>query len=132
MAIEWIEKDKVALNSRSSRSAGIDVRVVLSTYHRKSDGQELKRTDVIFYNNADKKITHTDYLVCGVSANRLYFKEEYLKKGYKVQHPKKVQSAKVSITQPLEKFEGLYILEFDRENELWYISTDSKIGVEEI
>lgn len=116
--IKWIENVKAGVHKAP---AGVDVRVSL---HKKNKTQS---TAITFYNNTDKKISHSGYMVVGVSTNRIYFKEEYLKKGYKISAVGKAGTTKITIKAKLVDFVGLYILEYDSTQELWFISSGNKI-----
>ena len=75
--IMWMENEK--FGKGATPATGIEVRVKCVN---KGRGPQTKFT---FYGNAEQKISHSEYMVCGISTNRIYFKEEYLKKGYKIQ-----------------------------------------------
>lgn len=116
--ITWIENTKA---SSRKTPAGVDVRVSL---YKKNKSQS---TTITFYNNTDKKISHSGYMVVGVSTNRIYFKEEFLKKGYKISTVGKAGTTKITINAKLDDFVGLYLLEYDSTQELWFISSGNKI-----
>lgn len=131
--IEWIEKSHTYIKGKHA-PAGIDVKITITARSKKLDpdaGRDAESTvygtSIVFYNDAEQKISHTEYMTCGVAKDRLYFREDYLQKGYKIQHPKKAKNAKVSLSHPLPDFEGMYILERDPARNLWYIERSNNL-----
>lgn len=111
MEINWIES-----KSRSERS---DAEVSV----RKTTASGVVKTAVYFRNHADKKITHTQYLMCGITPNRIYFKEaEPNTGGYKVgTNGKSSKTMRVTISANLVKFYGDYTLEYDSIRNMYFI-----------
>jgi hypothetical protein len=131
--IQWITKSHTYIKGKHAPD-GIDVKITIAARNVKLDadaGRDAEdvqyRTNIVFYNDSEQKISHTDYMVCGVAQNRLYFREDYLQKGYKIQHPKRSATARIVLSHPLPEFEGMYILERDREKDLWYIERTNNL-----
>ena len=115
--ITWMENER--FGKAGVPKENVEVRVRCTSKGTKAG----ERTKFTFFNNADQKISHSDYMVCGISTNRIYFKEEYLRKGYKVQ---KVRGGHpfILVKAVLTQFEGDYRLYLDAQRNLWYIEKE--------
>lgn len=118
MEIQWMENEK--RGRKTKLSAGTEV--VVSVANKGSR----KNTKFAFYNDSDQKISHSGYMVCGVSSNRIYFKEEYLQRGYKIQRISKNGTPFIIVKAVLDQFVGEYKLHLDTPRDLWYIEREEQ------
>lgn len=116
--MEWIVKKHVR-----TRATMIKNDIVVRTI-----GQHgIKKTTISFYNNSHLKISQSLYIVCALSGNRLYFKQESMQNGYKLSASGN-NVKRFVMPQAGEQFGvGDYNLEFDVKMGLYYIDSYHKL-----
>lgn len=111
--IQWMVNSR-----RSYEKDGKEVRITITKMGR---GDRLG-TNIIFKNQSEQKISHTGYMLCGISLNRIYFKEDIAGRGYKISSHG--HNKRVALPSKLEDFVGTYNLHYDSREELYFIEKE--------
>ena len=104
--IQWLE-------ARRTQRRGKEVRVVTTPK------KNAYVTSVIFYGNAHRKITKADRIGVGIDGGRMYFSQH--QDTFKICKYSAKDAAQVNLPGKKDKFVGEYDLQFDAEQQLWYI-----------
>lgn len=109
--IEWMQK------KYTQKPDSADVRVKISGNYM----------HIVFYDGSYAKITNRDYISCGMTADRVYFRESRNGTGFKLGRDSNTRNKLIRLPGKFPGLVGFYKLQYDSYEKLWFIAKGATI-----